>query len=136
MPYKDPEKEKAYHREYRRRNAHKFAEYSRAFRDRTTPEKSLWLWARKRARARGINFNIDLDDIVIPDLCPILGIKLEKSSDHVKPESPTLDRIDNQKGYIKGNVAVISWRANSIKKDATLEEVRAIARYMEQTNDA
>jgi hypothetical protein len=44
--------------------------------------------------------------------------------------APTLDRINNSCGYVPGNVAVISWRANRIKCDATPEELRRIADYV------
>jgi repressor of nif and glnA expression len=47
--------------------------------------------------------------------------------------SPTLDRICNGRGYVKGNVRVISWRANSLKRDANIEEIRSILKYMENT---
>ena len=59
----------------------------------------------------------------------MLGIKLERL-DKRHNGSPSLDRIDNTKGYIKGNVKVISWRANAIKKDATLEELKALVNYL------
>ena len=44
--------------------------------------------------------------------------------------TPTIDRIDNNKGYIPGNVAVISWRANALKKDASTEEVEKLLVWM------
>jgi len=46
--------------------------------------------------------------------------------------SPSLDRIDNSKGYTKDNVMVISFRANNIKKDANLQELKALVRYLEE----
>ena len=71
---------------------------------------------------RGLDFNIDMSDLVVPELCPVLGIPMDK---------PSIDRVDNDKGYVKGNVAVISDRANRLKRDATLGEVQALARWME-----
>lgn len=47
--------------------------------------------------------------------------------------SPTIDRIINDLGYVKGNVIVISWRANRIKSDATLAELKAIVAFYEGT---
>lgn len=86
--------------------------------------------ARHRAKKRGLEFNITKNDITIPDTCPVFGTTLYSSKGHVTDNSPTLDRIDNSKGYIKGNIQVISHRANSIKRDATIEELEKIIEYM------
>jgi hypothetical protein len=70
-------------------------------------------------------------DILIPSKCPVLGIPLMpnigggRQDDH----SPTLDRIIPGKGYVPGNVVVVSWRANRIKSDATIEELKKVARF-------
>ena len=93
------------------------------------PEKKLISAAKARAKKSGLGFNIKDEDIVIPTHCPILGIKLEKGADNIQT-SPSLDRIDSSKGYIKGNVHVISMRANTIKNSATPEELDKIAKYM------
>lgn len=90
------------------------------------------LWnVKSRAKVRGIPFNLVHEDIVIPKLCPILGIPLEISTGGPSPNSPSLDRIDPQYGYVKGNVHVISHRANTIKSDATLEELKMLVHYLE-----
>jgi len=92
--------------------------------------------AKQRAKANGLDFNLTIDDIVIPEFCPALGIRLvpvvgEGRKSLTKLEaSPSLDRVDNSKDYVKGNVCVISLRANNIKKDATLQELKAIAAHM------
>jgi hypothetical protein len=79
----------------------------------------------------GWEFNLRLQDIEVPTHCPILGIELRRN-DRIGPgpASPSLDRIDSTKGYIRGNVRVISFRANALKSNATAEEHEAIARYM------
>lgn len=76
-----------------------------------------------------------LFSINIPDICPILGIVLNydgnEYSGWVRDDlSPSIDRIDSNKGYIKDNIQVISWRANRIKNDSTPEELLKIANYM------
>jgi len=93
--------------------------------------------ARNRARMGGLECTITVDDIVIPETCPVLGIPLfarigagRSNRDQVE-NSPSLDRIDNGKGYIPNNIAVISMRANMIKNNATLAELKAIVAYME-----
>jgi len=79
--------------------------------------------ARSRARRFKLDFNLTLEDIVIPEICPILKIKIQTSYEKINPGSPSLDRIDNTKGYIKGNVQIISYLANAMKNSATLEQI-------------
>ena len=83
--------------------------------------------SKSRAKRKGFEHNIKLDDIIIPDNCPLLGIPLIKGENSVQANSPTLDRIDSSKGYVKGNVWVISYKANTIKSNATPEELLTIA---------
>ena len=140
MPYKDPEKRKRYNKEYQKgwRKEHpehktypgnlperKHARYVEWV--RKNPEKKLWDNARKRAKKNGIEFSIEPSDIVIPEVCPIFGMRLERGSGGTRLDSsPSLDRLDNNKGYIKGNVWVISWRANHLKSNASLEELEKL----------
>ena len=96
-------------------------------------EYRLWLGARSRARAKGIPFDITLDDIVIPEVCPVYGVPLERAEGTRGPGeySPTLDKVIPELGYVKGNVQVISWRANRLKSNGTLEDFQAITRWLE-----
>ena len=95
--------------------------------------KEMLIASRRRAKKLTLAFDIQTDDIKIPYICPVLGIPLEpgkgRSSRH--EGSPTLDRIDSDKGYVKGNIAVISYRANRIKNDGTAEEHLKIANWMD-----
>lgn len=85
-------------------------------------EKVLLSSARQRANRKNLEFNITIEDIIIPKLCPILNIPIKIGcSMKERDYSPSLDRIDNNKGYIKGNVRVISTLANSIKRDLSKE---------------
>lgn len=97
-----------------------------------SPEKRMLRRAKTRARERGHEFNLELSDIHIPTHCPILGIELvvHKGSSGGKPNSPALDRIDNNKGYVKGNVMVVSHRANMMKVDASPEELLKFADWV------
>jgi hypothetical protein len=97
--------------------------------DKNNPEKAMLQRARSRAKKIGVEFDISFEDISIPEFCPVLGIKLERR-DNVTENSPSLDRKDSSKGYVKGNVFVISYRANRIKHNATIDEVEAVLRYM------
>lgn len=92
------------------------------------PEQYLWLKARARAKRSGLEFTISKEDIFIPKFCPYLGCELT----HILGKgwlhtNASLDRIDNTKGYIKGNVQVVSWLANSMKRDASKEELLRFA---------
>jgi hypothetical protein len=87
---------------------------------------------RHRAKRRGLEFNITADDLEVPEFCPVLGIKMVLSNKRMPAHnSPSLDRFDNSLGYIKGNVRVISHRANGLKSNATLAEMKAVVAYME-----
>lgn len=100
------------------------------------PRKKMLYAARARANKLGVEFTITVDDIEIPTHCPVLGIPLEsrvgqgRSNTYQIPNSPSLDRIVNDKGYVPGNIAVISFRANLLKRDATADELQAIVDYI------
>lgn len=95
------------------------------------PEKAMHVRSKNRAKTLGLPFNIEYSDIVIPEYCPVLGIKIERGigrSNH-SDNSPSLDRIIPSLGYVKGNVIVISNRANKIKHNATPEEILKVAEF-------
>lgn len=86
--------------------------------------------ARARAKEKGLEFNLTEEDVQIPPTCPVLGISIRPGNGVLCDNSPTVDRINNMKGYIKGNVEVISWKANRIKSNATYKEVKAVAMWV------
>lgn len=89
--------------------------------------------ARGRARKKGIEFTITAEDITpIPKFCPILGIPLVRNlgGKTGNDNSPSIDRIDPTKGYVPGNVQVVSHKANWIKGSATLEELRELVNWV------
>lgn len=120
-------------RKYRQERVEQHRAYTRKY-ALNNPEKGLLKTARHRAIKKGIEFSIDLTDIVIPEVCPILGIPIIISDGTGKPggrmDSPSLDRIDNEKGYVKGNVQVISHMANSMKFTANKEQLLAFANWI------
>lgn len=85
------------------------------------------LAAKKRAKDKGWEFTLTEADVCIPELCPLLGIPLFRGLKVSCDNSPTLDRIDSGKGYVSGNVWVISKKANTIKSDATLQELETLS---------
>ena len=95
-----------------------------------TREFTLWYAAKERSDAKGLPFDIELSDIVIPETCPVLGISINTENKDIRSDnSPSLDKFYPEKGYVKGNVQVISWRANRIKNDGTPEEWQRIAEW-------
>ena len=131
--------------QYRKRNPNKIREQTKRYAEQNpeklreialrshhkNPKRKLLNLARSRARKNNMDFNIVSEDIEIPSICPVLGIEIiVGGGTGFSDSSPTIDRIDNSKGYIKDNVKVISWRANRIKCDATIQELRAIVNYM------
>jgi len=87
--------------------------------------------AMQRARNEQIPFNLTIEDIVIPSHCPILGIPLFYSDGkHFNNNSPSLDKHIPSLGYVKGNVSVISMKANNLKRDGTKDEIVAVAAFM------
>ena len=98
-------------------------------REHANPERSALLQARRRARIKGLECSITESDISIPEKCPALGIPLFKSRKGMSPNSPSLDRIDNSKGYTPDNVVVVSTKANFIKRDSTIEELILVAEF-------
>lgn len=101
----------------------------------THPIKKMWQRAKNRAKDKDIDFSISLEDIIIPDVCPILGIKLKehKGISGGRKDSPSLDRIDNSKGYIKDNIRVISHLANQMKCHSSVEEMKKFAKWVLDT---
>jgi hypothetical protein len=87
---------------------------------------------KQRAKEKGLDFNLTIEDITVPEYCPILGLKLQPSEGTFSHSSPSVDRINNTKGYVKGNVWVISRRANVLKSDATFEELKKIVAAWEK----
>lgn len=92
------------------------------------PAKYLWESAKARARRRGVPFTIQISDIVIPKTCVVLGIPIDWST---RDHAASIDEIIQGEGYVPGNICVVSGRANRIKSDSTLGELKALVAYVE-----
>lgn len=90
--------------------------------------KKLINQVRARAKTKGLEFNLELEDIPYAETCPLLGCKLIPGTQHDYEYTHSLDRIDPTKGYIKGNVWVMSKKANSMKNNANKEELLIFAK--------
>jgi hypothetical protein len=130
------EKKRLYDIEYRKKNEEKIStknrkwyESSRKVKFTEDPQHYLWYVARTRSRQKGTEFTIAKEDVIIPDTCPILDIPLTKGDGYL-PNSMSLDRVDNTKGYIPGNVRVISRKANLMKSSLTLDVLEKLIKYI------
>ena len=99
---------------------------------------TLWgkyaiLSIRSRAKKNGMLCTITAADIVVPEFCPALGIKLEAGLNTPLNCSPSVDRFYNDGGYTPDNIRVISHRANQLKRDASIEELERVLHYMKVT---
>jgi hypothetical protein len=85
--------------------------------------------ARNRAKNKNVPFDITVDDIKIVDTCPYLQIPIRQNlnAKGPSPNSPTIDRIIPELGYTKGNVQLISHKANAMKNNCSLEQLLIFA---------
>lgn len=98
---------------------------------RNDPRRSMMYHARSRAKKNQLECTVTLEDIVIPKICPILGIPIIVSeTGRPSGNSPSLDRIRNEEGYTENNIRVISHRANSLKREHTLETLEKLIQYI------
>ncbi len=121
-------------REYTTRNKDKVRARERYLdkeRRRKDPRKTMVDNARKRARDKGFPFDITFEDVIIPDVCPVLGIPLMVAIGTPTASSPSLDKFIPSKGYVKGNIHVISHKANQMKSNASLQEVELLLQWMQ-----
>lgn len=99
--------------------------------NREDPRKCILSNAGTRAKRKGIEFSLTLEDIIIPEFCPVFGCKLEKGVGKSNDCSPTLDRIRNNEGYHKNNVIVISHRANRCKNTLNIQDMKTLLAWLE-----
>lgn len=121
----NPHKVKAYKNKWRDENRGSERKKQDKYR-KDNPAKYMLARARRRAGARGLDFNIGLEDVIVPQVCPLLGIPINSYAEH-QDYSPSLDRIDSSRGYVKGNVHVVSFRANRVKSNVCGDELLTIA---------
>lgn len=102
---------------------------------RKDSRKVMLVHARSRAKKNNQCFNIDYEDVIVPEMCPLLNIPIFVNDKKVGPNSPTIDRIVCEKGYSKGNVMVISQKANNAKNNLTLAELELLVENLKRVLD-
>lgn len=92
---------------------------------------------RQKAVSLSIPFTIDFDDLEKPEFCPVLGVKLNygcstglDGKQRRDPNKASIDKLIPEMGYVPGNVFVISWKANKLKSNMSIEELEKILDYM------
>lgn len=104
-------------------------------RDKQNPARYLWRIARKRALKLGLEFSITPDDIIVNTVCPVLGTELSIGTKTLE-YSMSLDRVDNSKGYVPGNVVTISRKANLWKQGLGIQEFELLINYIKEYTHA
>ena len=133
---------RAQKKQYRTENAEKISKRKRELHAANVDKDPKGTWLKKtfgrakaRAKRRGLPYDQKRPDLELPDVCPVLGIVLvypNALKNKRSPNSPSLDRLENHLGYVAVNLRVISFRANTLKNDATVDELEAVIRYMQR----
>jgi hypothetical protein len=132
MPIKDKEARLKYIKEWNFQDYHKhpekYKERSRAAREKN-PARRLITSTKKTAKTKNLEHNITVEDLILPKFCPLLEIEIDYSAGNGKSLfNPSVDRIDSTKGYVKGNVEVMSMFANIMKSKASIEQLKTFAK--------
>ena len=149
--YREATKEKraAANKAYREANREKVSEYRKAYREANKEKirakmrahylsrSEIWILSniKRRAKEMDLPFDLTAEDIVPPEYCPVLGLKLERNRNGreggPQPNSPAVDRIIPERGYVRGNVIIVSHLANCIKQNASPDQIRKVADFYE-----
>lgn len=127
-----------YQKQYRHANKEKLRLFNKYYqRDyfKKYPDRYLYWSIKGRATRKDLPFDLSFEDVVAPKYCPILGIELKRNQGGKSNswDSPSVDRIIPELGYVKNNIQIISMRANLMKNDASVEELQRFADWITKT---
>ena len=129
---RNPEKVKSAKQQWQKANPEKANLINQQWRKKN-PARWILTRARGNAKRKNLKFNLTIEDISpLPEKCPVLGIKLRQAQTPQDPNGWSIDRVNNKKGYVKGNIAIISLRANKLKSDGSLKEFKALINWLEK----
>jgi len=101
------------------------------------PDVGIFNMMRQRAKRRGVPCTLTIQQfeelIAQTPICPVLGLRLQRAKGQATDNSPSIDCFVPKLGYVPGNVYVISYRANMLKSNATISELRALLAWIETT---
>lgn len=104
--------------------------------NRQNPYKSIFLCKKSGAKRGSIEFTLTFDNVVWNTHCPVLGLELDytrrRKSRDTRPNSPSFDRVNPNLGYVPGNVIIVSHLANTIKSNATVDQLERVAAFYRQ----
>ena len=132
--------DREYQRQRRLKNPERSREAARKYREDKKDDhewrlKQLLVAAKARSKTKGRDFELTLEELIelYPEdnKCPVFGFDLEWNSAGFRETSPSIDRIDSELGYNIENCQVISWKANRLKADATLDELKQLIAFLE-----
>ena len=130
-----------YQKQRRENNKDKVLEYGREYQQKRRESfeyrlQMLLNASRQRAKLKNREHTITLEDIKelypVDGKCPVFGFDLEFNNTGFRETSPSIDRIDSDKGYTKDNIQIISWKANRLKAYATVEDLEILVAFMKQ----
>lgn len=110
--------------------------YTASKKQRHIENPQIYMLCRIRARSKEkkLAFNLTKEYIAsiwpVDNKCPIFGFEFSVKGGKVTDYSPSLDRINNNKGYVQGNVAVISFKANILKRTGSVDDFRKLLDWM------
>lgn len=131
----------AKHRDFNGRNNPRAKINIAKYGEQYVPSDSVWYkrasgifyGARKKKIVVGFSSAVELAAYVksiAPKVCPVFGCKFVERGNGFSKWSPSIDKIDPKKGYVVGNIQVISMLANCMKRDATEKELQAFANWV------
>lgn len=123
----NPEVDRKHRRKYQNR-----ANELRRQEHQQDPIRFMIYAAKGRSKKLNVPFDLQPQDLMLPERCPALDVLLERNVAHQRDNSPTLDRIIPEKGYVRGNVLVVSAKATRIKNDASVDEIERVAAFYRQ----
>lgn len=113
------------------RNKQKNASYHRL-----SPLRKKYRGIQANLKIRNLTLELTytefLDEIggKLPTTCPICCIIMSTGQGIQSGKSFSVDRIDNNKGYIKGNIAIICLSCNYKKKDINIDFIKQLTKYL------
>lgn len=120
--------------EYRKKYFKHHVERQKRQRKTLSPQEKYFRDLKHNVKQRGKEFNLSFEDLEYPDVCPVLGIPIDWTRPKRGDNSPSADRLYPERGYVKGNVTIMSFKANRMKNNGSLEEHELLVKWLRSKN--